>query len=152
MIKYVDAFVVFEEIPDKITLAINISNCQNKCIGCHSPELRCDIGKELTKKEIDMLISNNYGINCVLFMGEGSDQKALLDMALYIKERYQLLVAIYSGRDDVEDYFYKIFNYVKIGPYKEEFGPLNSYTTNQKMFECIDGEIFDITHKFIRKR
>jgi anaerobic ribonucleoside-triphosphate reductase activating protein len=85
-------------------------------------------------------------------MGEGGDQKALLDMALYIKEQYQLLVAIYSGRDNVEDYFYKIFNYVKIAPYKKEFGPLNSPTTNQKMFECIDGDIFDITHKFIRKR
>ena len=51
MIKYKDYYVVFEEIPDKITLAVNITNCQNRCIGCHSPELRENIGKELTTDE-----------------------------------------------------------------------------------------------------
>lgn len=152
MIKYVDAFVVFEEIPDKISLAINISNCQNKCVGCHSPELRCDIGKELTQNELDLLISENNGINCILFMGEGNDQKALLDIALYVKEKYNFSLAIYSGRNKIEECFYKIFDYVKIGPYIEELGPLNSPTTNQKLFECNNGVINDITYKFIRKR
>ena len=37
MIKHVpeDITVVFSEIPDEITLAFNISNCLNNCIGCH---------------------------------------------------------------------------------------------------------------------
>lgn len=47
MLKYVDARVVFQEIPDEITLAINISNCPCHCKGCHSQYLAEDIGKPL---------------------------------------------------------------------------------------------------------
>ena len=36
MIKYYNAMVVFEEIPNEITLAINITNCPCHCKGCHS--------------------------------------------------------------------------------------------------------------------
>ena len=35
--------VVFEEIPDEVTLAIEITNCPGMCVGCHSPWLRGDI-------------------------------------------------------------------------------------------------------------
>ena len=64
MIKYKNYMVVFEEIPDKVTLAVNITNCQNRCVGCHSPELRENIGNELTTNEIDKMIKENDGINC----------------------------------------------------------------------------------------
>ena len=46
MIKYVPEMtsVVIEEIPDRVTLAVDISNCQGNCIGCHSPFLKTDVG------------------------------------------------------------------------------------------------------------
>ena len=88
MIKYKDYFVVFEEIPDRISLAVNITNCQNNCIGCHSPELRLNNGEELTEEVIDKLIKENYGIDCFLFMGEGKDYGRLMELAQYIKENY----------------------------------------------------------------
>ena len=47
MLKYVDTKVVFQEIPDEITLAINISNCPCHCPGCHSSYLAEDIGNAL---------------------------------------------------------------------------------------------------------
>ena len=49
MIKYVPQMtsVVIEEIPDRVTLAVDISNCQGNCVGCHSPFLKEDIGEEL---------------------------------------------------------------------------------------------------------
>ena len=59
MIKYHEAKVVFREIPDEVTLAISISNCPLKCIGCHSPELRYDSGSELDSYILDELIENN---------------------------------------------------------------------------------------------
>ena len=49
------------------------------------------------------------------------------------------------------------FNYVKLGPYIEELGPLNSKTTNQRFYKVEsvgyeDGttgyELNDITYKF----
>lgn len=148
MIKYKDYFVVFEEIPDRISLALNITNCQNMCIGCHSPELRLDSGEELTEGTIDKLINENYGIDCFLFMGEGKDRGRLLELAKYIKHNYNLKVAIYSGRNDVEYDFYETFDYVKVGEYKKEFGPLNSPTTNQRLYRITEKGKEDITHLF----
>ena len=144
--------VVFEEIPDKISLAVNITNCQNKCVGCHSPQLRKDIGNELTEDAVDKLIKDNEGINCFLFMGEGNDKESLLKIAKYIKEKYNnLSLAIYSGRDEVEDEIYNLFDYVKIGPYIAEFGPLNKETTNQRLFKIENGVRKEITSMFWKK-
>lgn len=151
MIKYKDAYIVFEEIPDKLALAVNITNCQNMCIGCHSPELRLNNGSELTNDEVDNLIKKNYGVNCFLFMGEGKDKERLLDIAKYIKENHKIEVAVYSGRDSVEEEYFGIFDYIKIGRYDEKFGPLNKDTTNQRLYKIEDGNRVDITYKFWRK-
>lgn len=148
MIKYKDSYIVFEEIPDRVSLAVNITNCQNNCIGCHSPELRLNSGVELTEEEIDKLINENYGIDCFLFMGEGKDMERLLEIARYVKNKYDIAVAIYSGRNNVEEEYYEIFDYVKVGEYKKEFGPLNSSTTNQRLYRMTEGEKEDITHLF----
>lgn len=149
MIKYSDSFVVFEEIPDKVSLALNITNCANNCPGCHSPELALDMGQELTEDTIDRLINENAGANCFLFMGEGRDYKRLLELAMYIKDKYPYMaVGVYSGRDEVEDEYYKVFDYVKVGPYKEDLGPLNKRTTNQRLYKMVDGVKTDITERF----
>ena len=148
MIKYKDSYIVFEEIPDRVSLAVNITNCQNNCIGCHSPELRLNSGVELTEDEIDRLINANYGIDCFLFMGEGKDYNRLMELVRYIKENYSIKVAIYSGRDKVEIEYYGLFDYVKVGGYKEEYGPLNKETTNQRLYEIGVDSIKDITYKF----
>ena len=148
MIKFKDSYIVFEEIPDRISLAVNITNCQNNCVGCHSPELRLNNGEELTEEIIDKLINENYGIDCFLFMGEGKDRGRLLELAKYIKRNYDLKVAIYSGRNDVELDFYEVFDYIKVGEYKEEFGPLNRDTTNQRLYEITSNNVIDITSKF----
>ena len=148
MIKFKDSYIVFEEIPDRVSLAVNITNCQNNCIGCHSPELRLNSGIELTEEEIDKLINENYGIDCFLFMGEGKDRVRLLELAKYIKHNYNLKVAIYSGRNNVESDFYEVFDYIKVGEYKEEYGPLNKETTNQRLYEIITNNVIDITNKF----
>lgn len=152
MIKYKDSYVVFEEIPNMVSLAVNITNCQNMCVGCHSPELRLNNGKELTNEEVDNLINSNYGINCFLFMGEGKDKERLLEIAKYVKEEHNLKIAIYSGRPKVECDFYKIFDYIKVGEYKEEFGPLNKETTNQRLYEVSSNDVRDITNLFWKNK
>lgn len=155
MIKYADTMVVFSEIPDKVTLAVNITNCQNRCVGCHTPELREDIGKELTTDELDRLIHENEGINCFLFMGEGNDRDGLIYLIRYLKEYYpELSVALYSGREKVEGDMLQYLDYVKVGPYIPECGPLNKKTTNQRLYKITHGlerteyYISDITDEF----
>ena len=71
--KYTDTMVTFSEVPDKISLCINISGCPNRCPGCHSPELWEDIGTELNEDSLTKLINKNEGITCVCFMGGDAD-------------------------------------------------------------------------------
>ena len=141
--------VVLEEIPDRVSLAVDISNCRGNCVGCHSPFLKKDIGVELTPEVIDALVADHFGVNCFLFLGEGRDVEALLDLAAHVRS-LGLEVAVYSGRDGVEDIFWTHFDYIKLGPYKPECGPLNKTTTNQRLYRVVEGRPEDITSRFWR--
>lgn len=154
MLKYVDTEVTFAEIPDEITLCINISNCPCHCEGCHSPYLAEDIGKPLDLQALTDLIDSNKGITCVCIMGGDSNPSEVDDIAQDIKEYYpELKVAWYSGKQELsKDIELSNFNFVKLGPYIKERGPLNSRTTNQVMLEIdvVQNKVFtkDITAKF----
>ena len=158
MLKYVNYDITFQEIPDEITLCITISNCPCHCIGCHSSYLAEDIGEGLTLDKIYKLIENNEGITCICFMGGDSSPKEIDMFARCIKDLYDIKVAWYSGRQELSKYInLKCFDFIKLGPYIEEFGPLNSKTTNQRFYQVIkshyeDGtsgyELLDTTYKF----
>lgn len=85
MLKYTNTQVVFREIPDEITLAINISGCPNHCEGCHSSYLAHDIGTELSFNELLRLISINPGITCIAFMGGDQDPEYINKLAEVIR-------------------------------------------------------------------
>ena len=89
MLKYVNTGIVFQEIPDEVTLAINISNCPCHCPGCHSHYLWEDIGLPLDTNAIDAFVEE-YGedITCISFMGGDSDPKGVNLLAQYIHEEY----------------------------------------------------------------
>ena len=135
MVKYYNAMVVFEEIPNEVTLAINITNCPCHCKGCHSKFLWENTGTELTIDELNNLIDKNDGITTVCFMGGDASPETISLLAEYTHEIRKLKVGWYSGMDELSD---KInldwFNYVKIGHYDEELGGLNKETTNQRFF------------------
>ena len=67
MIKYNEYNIVLEEIPDCVTLAIELTQCPHHCVGCHSPWQQENIGKHLTTSEIDRLFKENDGFNCSIF-------------------------------------------------------------------------------------
>ena len=138
MIKYIPALtsVVLEEIPDRVTLAVEISNCRGNCPGCHSPFLKEDIGEELTPAAIDALVADNFGVDCFLFLGEGRDPDALCALAAHVRS-LGLRPAVYSGRTEVDNAIWTAFDYVKVGPYVEALGPLNRPTTNQRLYRAL---------------
>lgn len=157
MIKYLETLVTFAEIPDEITLCINITNCPCNCNGCHSSYLSKDIGEELNNDVLDKLISDNSGISCIAFMGGDSSPKEINDLAKYVKDKYPISVAWYSGRQELsKDINLDNFDYIKLGPYIKELGPLTSKTTNQRLYQygkffsdyTIDKCWRDITYKF----
>ena len=152
MLKYVDTKVVFQEVPDEIALAINISNCPCKCEECHSSYLAGDIGNVLNILALHNLICDNKGITCVCFMGGDSSPQHIHTLAMYVKTAFpELKVAWYSGKEKLHSSIslnIQDFDYIKLGPYKKEYGPINCKTTNQRFYKVIDGELVDITDKF----
>ena len=156
MLKYVNTGIVFQEIPDEVTLAINISNCPCRCPGCHSHYLWEDIGLPLDTDAIDDFVEK-YGrdITCIAFMGGDADPKGINLLAQYIHEEFpQFKVAWYSGRLRIPAGIRKSdFDYLKIGPYIRHLGPLNKPTTNQRLYSLQeDGSLKDITYRFWRKQ
>ena len=139
MIKYVPEMtsVVLEEVPDRVTLAVDISNCRGNCVGCHSPFLKEDVGEELTPEIISQLVADNFGIDCFLFLGEGRDPKALLELAAHVRA-LGLIPALYSGRSEVDGPYWEAFDYIKVGPYLPNQGPLNNPSTNQRLYRALD--------------
>lgn len=169
MLKYVGYDIVFREIPDETTLAINISNCPCQCKGCHSSYLAEDIGEELTDTKLMELIDNNPGITCVAFMGGDNEPEEVIRlvcsyvsfMAWQRSDDKVPAFAWYSGRQELPKSIgddWKWLNYIKLGPYKEELGGLDNPNTNQRLYEVcrlskLPGKFLlkDITDKFWNK-
>lgn len=150
MLKYLNTQVTFAEVPDEITLCINITGCKNGCKNCHSSYLAQDIGTELTFNEVRELIKKNSGISCIALMGGDAEPDKINTLASFIIDHYgSIKVAWYSGRQELNNNIDLCnFDYIKLGPYKEEFGPLNSRTTNQRFYKVNGKELVDITNKF----
>ena len=154
MLKYTDTKVVFAEVPDEITLAINISGCPCNCENCHSPYLAKDIGERLDFDSLNKIINDNIGVTCISFMGGDINPNDVNSLAEFIRAEYpELKVAWYSGRQELsKDINLKNFDYVKLGPYIKDKGPINCKTTNQVLLEIevVQGKVFtkDITAKF----
>lgn len=156
MLKYVDTQVTFSEVPDEITLCINISNCPCHCEGCHSPYLAKDIGKDLDEDAIVELLTKNKGITCIAFMGGDSDPSSINWLANEIRRMNDtpgcwadVKIAWYSGRQELsKDIDLENFDYIKLGSYMKDKGPLNDKSTNQRFYKVNNKELIDITNKF----
>jgi anaerobic ribonucleoside-triphosphate reductase activating protein len=149
--KYFTAGIVFSEIPDEVTLELGITNCPFRCEGCHSPFLQKDIGIELTWEKLKYLIHLHKGLlTCVLFSGGDADYHSVEYLCKMIKDEYpELTTAWYSGREELpEDLHLRYFDYIKLGPYKQDLGGLKSRTTNQRLYYITDGKLLDVTDKF----
>ena len=152
MLRYTDYDIVFQEVPDEITLAINISNCPNQCKGCHSPYLLKDIGEPLTEDSLTVLL-RKYGkaITCVCFMGGDASPADIEQLAEYLHRQTVAPVKVgwYSGKTELSPAIdLDFFEYIKLGPYIEPQGGLKSPATNQRFYRIENGVMKDITYRF----
>lgn len=152
MLKYVNYDIVFQEFPDEVTLAINLSLCPVCCPGCHSQFLQTDVGELLTPERLQALIDSYDGeITCVGLMGGDNDPAAVGELFALVRRVYgdKLKTGWYSGRAQLpKDFDPRLFDYVKLGPYIEACGPLKAATTNQRLYRFVDGRQTDITARF----
>ncbi|MBT9638200.1 anaerobic ribonucleoside-triphosphate reductase activating protein [Parabacteroides merdae] len=152
MLKWTDYDIVFQEIPGEVSLAISISNCPNRCRGCHSPHLFKDIGTPLNQNAL-LKILQDYGeeITCICFMGGDSSPKEINELAYFIHKQTkgQIKVGWYSGKNELaKEISLCNFEYIKLGNYIEELGGLKSPRSNQRMYKISDSKMEDITYIF----
>ena len=139
MLRYADYDIVFQEIPDEVTLAINLSNCPNHCKGCHSAYLMEDVGEPLTEESLSTLL------------GDASPAEVEQLAAFLHKQTINpVKVGWYSGKSKLPEHFdVSHFQYIKLGPYIESLGGLKSETTNQRLYHIENGIMEDITYRFL---
>jgi anaerobic ribonucleoside-triphosphate reductase activating protein len=132
-----------------VTLAINLSNCPHRCVGCHSPHLRSDIGEALTEATLSTLIRKyENSITCVCFMGGDAVPDELCHLANFIRENRNgnIKTAWYSGNNSLQDERLKsYFDFIKLGEFIQSLGGLNKKTTNQRLYRISNGTMQDIT-------
>lgn len=146
-LKYDSYDIVFQEVPNEITLVFNITGCPHKCEGCHSKYLWKNHGN-FVSDDIKNLINKYKGmITCVCFMG-GDQNINELNQLLILTRQEKLKTCVYSGLDTVDVFDLQLLDYLKIGSYNQDLGGLNCKTTNQKMYKIVNGGIEDITYKF----
>lgn len=141
-IRYVDSAITFAEVPDEISLCINITGCPFHCEGCHSPYLHePDLGSVLDVEKLRELINKNPGITCVCLLGGDLREKQLNKLFGIIKKEFPILkTAWYSGQSQINpDIDLKNLDYIKIGPWNQDLGPLNMESSNQRMFKIEHG-------------
>ena len=156
MLRLASYDIVFQEIPGEVTLALNLSNCPNRCSGCHSPHLWEDVGVVLDEPVLSGLL-DKYGnaITCVCFMGGDSAPREVERLAGFLREKRgrQLKTGWYSGKQELpENYTPSNFDYIKLGPYIKRLGGLTSATTNQRFYRVENGNLADLTHLFRKQR
>lgn len=150
-LKYLNYAITFIEFPGESALCINITNCPCHCKGCHSSIFAEDIGTELTDEELLKLVNENIDeITCVGFMGGDIDNEEVIRLAKLVKTNFKdLRVGWYSGRN-IEPKDAHILDYMKLGPYIESKGGLQSKDTNQIYYINVNGKFIDITEKAFR--
>ena len=154
MLHYADTDIVFQEIPDEVTLAVNLTGCPCRCPGCHSRHLWEDCGEPLTDEAVETMLSRSDGnVSCVAFMGGDAAADEIDGLARRLRRRHPMLhTAWYSGRSLLSPLVSLAnFDYIKLGPYLAHLGPLNRRTTNQRLYHVEQGHLHDITARFWRQ-
>ncbi|MCD7713462.1 MAG: anaerobic ribonucleoside-triphosphate reductase activating protein [Prevotella sp.] len=157
MLKFYNTDVVFQELPDEVTLAVNISGCPCRCPGCHSKFLWEDVGTPLDEKAIDGFM-DEFGkdISCLCFMGGDAEPETVNLLAGYIRRTYaDKKVGWYTGRTLISPKIdRRNFDYIKVGPYIAHLGALKSPATNQRLYRLdpVTQEMTDITSRFWQKK
>lgn len=141
--KYVNTQITFREVPNLVTRCFSISNCGGNCPFCHSPELRGDVGDELTNEILLSYFRQDRGtVDCYVFLGDGQEPQRMLAILRLCKEK-DYKTCLYIGKNTTDWKYLRYLDYLKLGSYINDLGSLECKTTNQRMFK-----IEDITSQF----
>ena len=149
-LKYLGYSIVFQEVPNEVSLAINISGCPHKCEGCHSKYLWEYNGNYIADDLVKLIEQYKSLITCVCFMGGDQCEQDLI-YCLNVIKTYGLKTCLYSGADEVNSNIQNHLDYLKIGHYDKLLGGLDQQTTNQRMYCYTNDKWEDITYLFQKR-
>lgn len=140
-----DVCVSFKEHPDYLNLTLFISGCPRACKGCSWHSIKVDAHK-FDEEAFTQLLSNYKNkIENVVFLGGDWLGKGLLPF-IKIAHSFNFSVCLYSGADSITELdaeVLKNLEWLKLGSWKADLGPLTSPTTNQRFYKLADGKIVD---------
>lgn len=142
--------VVFQELPHHISLAFTIHGCPFACPGCHSEHTWHPEGGEILSDEafVDYLSRYQGLISAVVFLG-GEWNSTALASKLKLAKAQGFVTCLYTGGKHVARSLRAYLDFVKLGPWIEALGGLDSTMTNQRFIELKDGEFWqDRTYWF----
>lgn len=151
MLEYIDAYVGSQEIPNEESLVIVITDYILQCRGKKAKIYKEKERKPLTKDELSLYIDSLIGeITCVVFLGGDCAPEEINDLAAYIREKYSdIKIGWYSADETITIFTeYRNFDYIKLGPYNQKRGGLNSPKTNQRLYMIEGALLIDITNLF----
>ncbi len=129
-----DYDIVFQEVPDETTLALNISDCPHHCPGCHSSYLWQPVGDELTQEWLLVQLERYPYITCVSIQGGDRDYHEVERVAQWVHEHGKKTCWYTGFKQMPHNLQLRHFDFVKVGPYIEALGGLKSKTTNQRFY------------------
>ena len=152
MLYYTEICLSPYEVPNHNSICIYISGCNNNCNNCHYPILKQNnYGDKLLENFCNIIHLYKSQATCICFLGEGKNTKIErkeFSQMVEIAKKHNLKTCLYCGRDTNIEKWMHIFDFIKLGSYKEKYGCLSCRTTNQKLLEKTKNEYIDITYKF----
>jgi len=146
--KYTAKTVIFNEIPNEVSLCYSISGCGKRCLGCHSSELweEKENHNSLNIGILEKHLTEYCGmITAIVFLGGEWHEKELISM-LTLAKKFQLKTCLYTSINNLEEiniHLLNVLDYIKIGEFYFELGGLNSKKTNQRFIEVKSGKILN---------
>ncbi|ABQ14247.1 anaerobic ribonucleoside-triphosphate reductase activating protein [Dichelobacter nodosus] len=138
--------IVWQEVPNEVSLAFLCSGCPLACKGCHSAySWAADRGTLLSADYLENRLDRYRDlISCVLFLG-GEWEAAALQQLLMICQQRNLKTCLYTGLEMAELSALPVnilphLTYLKTGRWIESLGGLDCPTTNQRFLDVRTGQ------------
>jgi anaerobic ribonucleoside-triphosphate reductase activating protein len=146
MLKFYSKQVVFQEVPNEISISFSIAGCPLKCPGCSwKTAVSSMLEKQLTDEYYYKALEEYKNLaSCVLFYGGEWDKQDLIHK-LQIAKSMNYKTCLYTGLtfEKVDKEIIDNLDYIKVGPYIAALGGLDSPKTNQKLINLKTNEIMN---------
>ena len=154
LLRFTREEIVWQEVPNEVSLAFLLSGCPLRCVGCHSADSwKAGLGADLSVDYLRARLRRYRGLlTCVLFLGGEWQSENLLALLRVARDEFGLKTCLYTGleRDEVPPMLLPELSFLKTGRWLPERGGLDSPTTNQRFVDFQTG--MDLTSLFWRQK